>query len=177
MANEATATSTRAKTKTLSNTSTPVSIVKPRRSVGVKCEDPKYQLTRGSEKASGYDLRAKLEHTLYLGPLERALVLTGVWLDLPENYDAKVLPRSGNAIKKGLTVLNAPGLIDEDYRGEIGVILINLSQEAVTINDGDAIAQIIFQTKALVELESVEELSITERGDKGYGSSGVIGEK
>lgn len=144
--------------------------------VGVKCEDPKYTLKKGSARASAYDLRAKLSNTLYLDSGSRVLIKTGIFLELPTGYEALVMPRSGNALKKGLTVLNTPGLIDEDYRGEIGVILINLGLEEVEINDGDAIAQLKIQKCDQVELFDVSEVKETERGAKGFGSSGLVGE-
>lgn len=162
------------KIQTPSDSSTTVSSL-PR--VGVKCEDPRYALKKGSAKASAYDLRAKLEKSaLYLEPGARALVKTGIILDLPEGYEALVMPRSGNAWKKGITVLNTPGLIDEDYRGEIGVILINLGMEEVEVNDGDAIAQLKIQKCDYVELFDVNKVNETERGAKGFGSSGLVGE-
>lgn len=142
---------------------------------GVKYLDPKYALTKGSEHAAAYDLKARtIQH--WLAPGERQVIPTGVFLELPEGFHALVLPRSGNAAKKGLSVLNAPGLIDSDYRGEIGVILINLGKESVWIQDGDAIAQLLIQPTLQVPLTEITELSETDRGAKGFGSSGVVGE-
>jgi dUTP pyrophosphatase len=142
---------------------------------GVKYTDPKYTLTKGSKAAAAYDLKARtIQH--WLAPGERQVIPTGVFLELPEGFHALVLPRSGNAAKAGLTVLNAPGLIDEDYRGEIGVILINLGRESVWIQDGDKIAQLLIQPTLSVPLTEIQDLSETERGTKGFGSSGVVGE-
>jgi dUTP pyrophosphatase len=129
---------------------------------------PQYA-TSGS---SGMDIRAWLEQPLTLAPLERALVPTGLFLEIPENYEAQVRPRSGLAIKQGITCLNTPGTIDADYRGELKVILINLSNEPQTIGSGDRIAQLVFQQIEKVEWVEVEELSTTERGGGGFGHSG-----
>ncbi len=130
---------------------------------------PAYE-TQGS---AGIDLRANLSETLTLQPLERVLVKTGLFLELPESYEAQVRPRSGLALKKGITVLNAPGTIDADYRGEIGVILINLSQEKFSIHDGDRIAQLVFAQVEQAALIEVNELNETKRGAGGFGSTGV----
>jgi dUTP pyrophosphatase len=130
---------------------------------------PAYE-TQGS---AGIDLRANLNETLTLQPLERVLVKTGLFLELPESYEAQVRPRSGLALKKGITVLNAPGTIDADYRGEIGVILINLSQEKFSIHDGDRIAQLVFAQVEQAALIEVNELNETKRGAGGFGSTGV----
>lgn len=130
---------------------------------------PAYE-TKGS---AGIDLRANLSETLTLQPLERVLVKTGLFLELPESYEAQVRPRSGLALKKGITVLNAPGTIDADYRGEIGVILINLSQEKFSIHDGDRIAQLVFAQVEQAGLIEVNELNETKRGAGGFGSTGV----
>jgi dUTP pyrophosphatase len=122
--------------------------------------------------ASGMDLRANLEVALQLQPMERILIPTGLFLAIPENYEAQIRPRSGLALKQGLTCLNTPGTIDADYRGEIKVILINLSTEMQTIQDGDRVAQIVFCAVEKVNLESVIELEITQRGEGGFGHTG-----
>jgi dUTP pyrophosphatase len=122
--------------------------------------------------ASGMDLRANLELALQLQPMERILIPTGLFLAIPENYEAQVRPRSGLALKQGLTCLNTPGTIDADYRGEIKVILINLSTEIQTIQDGDRIAQLVFCAVEKANLESVIELEITQRGEGGFGHTG-----
>ena len=119
------------------------------------------------------DLRANLEEPVVLHPMERRLIPTGLHIALPEGYEAQVRPRSGLALKHGLTVLNAPGTIDADYRGEIGVVLINLSQEDFTINDGERIAQLVVARYEQVEFSLVETLDETERGEGGYGHTGV----
>jgi len=122
--------------------------------------------------ASGMDIRANLEGPLQLQPMERCLIPTGLFLAIPENYEAQIRPRSGLAIKQGLTCLNTPGTIDADYRGEIKVILINLSTEEQVIQDGDRIAQIVFCAVEKAILESVVELEITQRGAGGFGHTG-----
>jgi len=122
--------------------------------------------------SAGMDLRADLSEPMVLQPMQRALVPTGIFIELPEGYEAQVRPRSGLAIKHGITVLNAPGTIDADYRGEVKVILINLSGEPFTINPGDRIAQMVISKHERAEWELVEELSPTERGAGGFGSTG-----
>lgn len=122
--------------------------------------------------ASGMDLRAFLPEPLTLQPLERALLPTGLHIALPEGYEAQIRPRSGLAIKQGITCLNTPGTIDADYRGEIKVILINLSNEQVTIQDGDRIAQMVIQQVAQISWVVAEALSETERGVGGFGHTG-----
>lgn len=134
-----------------------------------KHELPKYATT-GS---AGMDIRANIEQPIVLKPLERCLVPTGLHIALPEGYEAQIRPRSGLALKKGLTVLNSPGTIDPDFRGEIGVILINLSSEDFTINDGERIAQMVIARYEQAEWEPVETLDETERGTGGFGHSGV----
>lgn len=129
---------------------------------------PKYETLL----SAGMDLRANLDTPLTLRPLERCLVPTGLFIALPEGYEAQVRPRSGLAIKKGITCLNTPGTIDADYRGEIGVILINLSRDAFTIKDGDRIAQMVVARYETVEWTPVERLNETERGTGGFGHSG-----
>lgn len=118
------------------------------------------------------DLRANLDAPITLRPLERRLIPTGLSIALPEGYEAQVRPRSGLALKKGIGVLNAPGTIDADYRGEIGVILINLSQEDFVVNDGERIAQMVVAKHETVEWVPVEELDDTERGAGGFGHTG-----
>ena len=129
---------------------------------------PKYETT-GS---AGMDLHANIDSEILLKPMGRALVKTGLFMALPEGYEAQIRPRSGLAYKKGLTVLNSPGTIDADYRGEIGVILINLSEEPYIIKDGERIAQMVIAPYTRAELINVEVLSSTERGAGGFGSTG-----
>jgi dUTP pyrophosphatase len=123
--------------------------------------------------SAGMDLRADLTEAMTLKPLGRAIVKTGLFIELPIGYEAQVRPRSGLAAKKGITVLNAPGTIDADYRGEIGVILVNLSNEDFTVENGERIAQLIIAKHERAKWESVEILEETERGDGGFGSTGV----
>jgi dUTP pyrophosphatase len=118
------------------------------------------------------DLRANITEPIVLKPLQRCLVPTGLSIALPEGYEAQVRPRSGLALKKGITVLNSPGTIDADYRGEIGVILVNLSDAEFVIEDGERIAQMVVARYEQVEWEAVETLSETERGEGGFGHSG-----
>lgn len=122
--------------------------------------------------SAGMDLRANLDAPIVLEPMQRCLVPTGLFIALPEGTEAQVRPRSGLALKKGITVLNSPGTIDADYRGEICVILINLSTEAFVINDGERIAQMVVARHEVVDWESVELLDETERGTGGFGHSG-----
>ncbi len=129
---------------------------------------PEYATT-GS---SGMDIRAFLTSPITMAPMERGLIPTGLFLALPENWEAQIRPRSGLAIKQGLTCLNTPGTIDADYRGELKVILINLSNESQLITDGDRIAQMVFQKVEKVILEKVESLEVTERGSGGFGHTG-----
>ena len=123
--------------------------------------------------SAGMDLRASISESRILKPLERSIVGTGLFIELPIGYEAQVRPRSGLAAKKGITVLNAPGTIDADYRGEIGVILVNLSDEEFTINNGERIAQLVITKHDRAEWELVEELSETARGEGGFGSTGT----
>lgn len=128
-----------------------------------------------SPNAAGMDLRADLSEPVVLQPLERKLIPTGLFIELPPDCEAQVRPRSGLALKHGITVLNSPGTIDADYRGEIGVILVNLSQEPFEIQPGERIAQMVvsrFRQEELVEVESLDDLSDTERGAGGFGHSG-----
>lgn len=130
---------------------------------------PKYETTA----SAGMDLRANLTESIVLKPFERILVKTGLFIELPVGYEAQVRPRSGLALKKGITVLNTPGTIDADYRGEIGVILINLSNEDFVIENGERIAQLVIAKYEQAELIEVNELSETQRGAGGFGSTGV----
>jgi dUTP pyrophosphatase len=123
--------------------------------------------------AAGMDLRANLSEPVELKPLERKLISTGIFIQLPEGYEAQIRPRSGLALKKGITVLNSPGTIDADYTNEIGVILINLSNENFVVNNGDRICQMVVSSYEKVELENVLFLSETERGKGGFGHTGI----
>jgi dUTP pyrophosphatase len=125
-----------------------------------------------TEGAAGMDLTANISETVILKPLERKLIPTGIHLELPIGFEAQVRPRSGLALKSGISVLNAPGTVDADYRGDVGVILINLSNEDFVINDGDRIAQLVIAKYEQVELKQVEVLSDSERGAGGFGSTG-----
>ncbi|EKY09061.1 dUTP diphosphatase [Capnocytophaga sp. Marseille-Q4570] len=131
-------------------------------------ELPAYQ-TAG---AAGLDIRANLEEPIVLAPLQRTLVPTGLFLEIPEGYEVQVRPRSGLAAKHGITVINAPGTIDSDYRGEVKVPIVNLSDESFTIAHGERIAQMIFAKYERVTFQQVEELSDTQRGTAGFGSTG-----
>ncbi len=122
--------------------------------------------------SAGVDLRANIDNPITLGPLERTLVPTGLYLELPQGYEAQIRPRSGLALKHGLTVLNSPGTIDADYRGEIRVILVNLSNESFVINDGERICQMVIAEHAQVEWEQVDSINDTERGAGGFGHTG-----
>jgi len=130
---------------------------------------PKYQ-TIG---AAGMDICANLDSSITLLPMERKIIPTGLFIEIPNGYEAQVRPRSGLAIKNGITCLNSPGTIDSDYRGEIGVILANLSTEKFIINSGDRIAQLVVAKHEKVEWVQVEELENSQRGEEGFGSSGV----
>jgi dUTP pyrophosphatase len=123
--------------------------------------------------SAGMDLRADLDASITLVPLGRVIVKTGLFIELPIGYEAQVRPRSGLAIKKGITVLNSPGTVDADYRGEIGVILVNLSNEDFVIENGERIAQLIIAKHERAEWIEVQELSETSRGEGGFGSTGV----
>ena len=126
-----------------------------------------------TSQSAGMDLRANLDEPITLKPMERRLIPTGLYIALPAGYEAQVRPRSGLALKKGITVLNAPGTVDADYRGEVGVLLINLSQEDFVINDGERIAQMIIARHEQGEFLTVEVLDETERGAGGYGHTGL----
>ena len=126
-----------------------------------------------TDHAAGMDLRASLSEPKTLKPLERALIPTGLYIELPVGYEAQIRPRSGLALKKGISVLNTPGTIDADYRGEIGVILINLSNKEVTIENGERICQMVIAKHEQAELIKVDVLNETDRGTGGFGSTGV----
>ena len=134
-----------------------------------KNELPKYETLF----SAGMDLRANLEESIVLKPFQRLVVKTGLFISLQQGYEAQIRPRSGLALKKGITVLNSPGTIDADYRGEIGVILINLSDSDFEINTGDRIAQMIIAKHQTIQWEAVDKLDGSVRGDKGFGSTGV----
>ena len=129
---------------------------------------PKYS----TALSAGMDLRANINEIIMLAPLERTLIPTGLFIELPAGYEAQIRPRSGMALKEGITVLNSPGTIDADYRGEIRVILVNLSNSMVKISDGDRICQMLVAAHASVEWEAVEELKETVRADGGFGHTG-----
>ena len=134
-----------------------------------KNELPKYETLF----SAGMDLMANLEESIVLKPFQRLVVKTGLFISLQQGYEAQIRPRSGLALKKGITVLNSPGTIDADYRGEIGVILINLSDSYFEINTGDRIAQMIIAKHETIDWETVDKLDDSVRGDKGFGSTGV----
>ena len=144
-------------------------------SINVKIINKSKHATPSYETAAsaGMDLRANLDGPVTLEPLQRMIVKTGLYIALPAGYEAQVRPRSGLAAKFGITVLNAPGTIDADYRGEIGVILANLSNESFTINDGDRIAQMVIAAYAHTKWEEVDVLDETKRGQGGFGSTGI----
>lgn len=123
--------------------------------------------------SAGMDLRAVLAEPVVLKPLERAIIKTGLFIELPVGYEAQVRPRSGLAAKNGITVLNSPGTIDADYRGEVGVILVNLSNEPFTVNHGERVAQLVIAKHEQAAWETVEVLSDTHRGAGGFGSTGT----
>ena len=126
-----------------------------------------------SVAAAGMDVRAELPQAIKIGPLERVIVPTGLFLEIPVGYEVQVRPRSGLAAKHGITVLNSPGTIDADYRGELKVILVNLSNEAFSIEPGERIAQIVLARHEVIEWEQTDELSESERGAGGFGSTGL----
>jgi dUTP pyrophosphatase len=134
----------------------------------------KHELPHYSTIASaGMDLRANIDESITLKPLERTIVKTGIFIELPLGYEAQVRPRSGLAFKKGVTVLNSPGTVDADYRGEVGVVLVNLSSEEFIIEDGERIAQMVIAKHEQVNWIEVDILNETERGSGGFGSTGV----
>ena len=130
---------------------------------------PRYE----SEQAAGMDIRCNIAEPVVLQPLERKLLPTGLYMELPVGYEAQIRPRSGLALKRGLTVLNTPGTIDADYRGEVGVTLINLSNELQTIEPGERICQMVIARHEHAEIQDVDILSKTERGTGGFGHTGV----
>jgi len=134
-----------------------------------KHQTPAYE----TEGSAGMDLRANIEEEIILKPLERTIVKTGLFIALPIGFEAQVRPRSGLAAKNGITVLNSPGTVDADYRGEIGVILVNLSNDDFVIKDGERIAQLIIAKHERVQWNEVDVLNETERGSSGFGSTGV----
>lgn len=125
-----------------------------------------------TEGSSGMDVRADIEQNITLQPLERKLVPTGLFIELPADFEAQIRPRSGLALKQGITCLNSPGTVDADYRGELKVILINLSNEPQTLHPGDRIAQMVFQKVEKVVLSQADELNVTVRGEGGFGHTG-----
>ena len=129
---------------------------------------PKYE----TKNSAGMDIKASLTSPIVLKPLERILIKTGLFVELPNGYEAQVRPRSGLSLKKGITILNSPGTIDADYRGEIGIILINLSNNNFEINDGDRIAQLVISKYERISWVEVDSLSETSRGSDGFGSTG-----
>lgn len=137
--------------------------------VETKNELPKYETIN----SAGMDLRANLEEPIILKPMERRLIPTGLYMALPQGFEAQIRPRSGLAFKKGITVLNSPGTIDSDYRGELMVLLINLSTEEFIVNNGERIAQMVIARHEVAEFQVVEELDDTERGTGGWGHTGV----
>lgn len=126
-----------------------------------------------TDASAGMDVRANIEQPITLKPLQRCLVPTGLFMEIPKGYECQVRPRSGLAFKNGITVLNAPGTIDADYRGEVGVLLINLSDTDFTVNDGERIAQLVFAKFEQASFKESVELTETERGEGGFGSTGV----
>lgn len=133
----------------------------------------KYLLPRyETDFSAGMDLRANLEKSITLNPFERKLIPTGLYISLPKGLEAQIRPRSGLALKYGISVLNTPGTIDADYRGEVGVILINLSNDKITINPGERVAQMVISKFETIEWNEVEILDETERGEGGFGSTG-----
>lgn len=130
---------------------------------------PSYQ----TSNSAGMDLRANLNESVLLKPLQRALIPTGLYLEIPAGYEAQIRPRSGLAFKHGISIVNSPGTIDADYRGEIKVLLVNLSNQDFTVEDGERIAQMVVAHHETVEWQEATELSDTERGAGGYGSTGV----
>lgn len=126
-----------------------------------------------TELSAGMDLRANISEDIVLKPLQRVLVPTGLYISLPQGFEAQIRPRSGLALKSGITLLNTPGTIDADYRGEIGVIMVNLSDKDFVIKDGERIAQMVIARYESVQWSEVSELDVTERGEGGFGHSGV----
>lgn len=129
--------------------------------------------TYSTPQSAGMDLRANIDESLTLHPMERKLITTGIYMALPIGYEAQIRPRSGLALKHGITVLNTPGTVDADYRGEVMVLLVNLSQEDFIVNDGERIAQMVIAKHEQADFVEVTELDETDRGDGGYGHTGV----
>ncbi|MCH5327920.1 MAG: dUTP diphosphatase [Coprobacter sp.] len=127
----------------------------------------------GTVHSAGMDIRANLDAPVVLKPMQRTLVPTGLFIELPEGYEAQIRPRSGLALKKGISIVNSPGTVDADYRGEIGIIVINLSDEDFVIQDGERICQMVVKEYTCVEWDEVASLDSTERGDGGFGHTGV----
>lgn len=123
--------------------------------------------------SAGMDIRANIDEPVTLQPLERRLIPTGLFISLPEGYECQIRPRSGLALRHGISLVNTPGTIDADYRGEIGVILVNISSEPFVINDGERIAQMVVSRYSRVEWQSVDSLDVTDRGEGGFGHTGV----
>ncbi|HNS77608.1 MAG TPA: dUTP diphosphatase [Syntrophorhabdus sp.] len=140
--------------------------------VVVKKKDGAILPSYGTEASSGLDLAAFLDKPVVLAPFARALIPTGIYIAIPEGFEAEIRPRSGIAHKYGVTVLNTPGTIDSDYRGEVNVLLINLGDQPFTVNNGDRVAQIIFKTIVTIDWRVTEELPDTKRGHGGFGSTG-----
>lgn len=140
---------------------------------GLKIVSKKYMPVYATEQSAGMDLRAVTDEPIVIKPMQRQLVGTGLFIQLPVGYEAQIRPRSGLALKKGITVLNSPGTIDADYRGEIGVLLINMSQEDFVVNDGERIAQMVIAKHERAKLIQVDSLDDSDRGDGGWGHSGV----
>ena len=138
----------------------------------IKVEDEDFMPSYATEYSAGADLRARVESDVILAPGQSVLIPTGVYIEIPQNYEAQVRPRSGLALKKGITVLNSPGTIDADYRGEIQVILVNLSSEKFVVQHGERIAQLIVASHETVNWESVEFLEDSVRGEGGFGHTG-----
>lgn len=136
-----------------------------------KSENPLPQYS--TKSSAGMDLRANLSESVLLKPLESKLIPTGIFIELPDGYECQIRPRSGLALKSGITVLNTPGTIDADYRGEIGIILVNLSSEPFVVNNGDRICQMVVARHSTVEWESVEVLEESERSSGGFGHTGI----
>jgi len=126
----------------------------------------------GTPNSAGMDLRAKLDHPVTLKPMERSLIPTGLFMELPEGYEAQIRPRSGLALKKGISIVNSPGTIDADYRGEIGIILINLSDIDFVVNDGERICQMVINKVETISWSEVGSLEDSERGEGGFGHTG-----
>lgn len=139
----------------------------------LKIVSKKYMPVYATENSAGMDLRAVTDEPIVIKPMQRQLVMTGLFIQLPVGYEAQIRPRSGLALKKGITVFNSPGTIDADYRGEIGVILFNASDEDFVVNDGERIAQMVIAKYEKARFINVDSLDDSERGDGGWGHSGI----